>query len=78
MENRIKLLKETLNKTSLQMAKDLQVSHYTVDSWINGNRKPRPSSIKLIESIYHLNPGWLIGSQEKMFFDSGTDQNIFS
>lgn len=73
MEFRIKALKSELNKTNKQIAADLHVSTYTVNSWLSGNRKPRDSQIILIERIYNLNPGWLIGKTDIMFFDSEGD-----
>ncbi len=73
MEFRIKELKSKLNKTNKQIAADLYVSTYTVNSWLSGNRKPRDSQIILMERMYNLNPGWLIGETEKMYPDSIDD-----
>ena len=67
MEYRFKELKQRLDKTNKQIAEDLKVSPYTVDSWTSGHRSPHPSNIQLIENLYGLNPGWLSGDTDEMY-----------
>ncbi len=71
---RIKELKTHLNKTSKQMAADLNVSSFTIESWLAGVRQPRPSNIKLIENVYNLNPGWLTGKTDHMYPNAVADR----
>lgn len=64
---RLKELKDHFNETSEEMAEKLCVSRATIDAWSIGARTPRLFTIRHIEEVYHLNPGWITGENDEIF-----------
>jgi transcriptional regulator with XRE-family HTH domain len=75
IENRIVLLRKTLNLNQTEFANKLSITQTTVSGWDTGKSKITEQNIKLISLTFKVNEEWLCNGIGEMFIsaDSSCD-----
>lgn len=73
MNERIKLLRKTLNLTQQEFADKIMVKRNTVATYEMGRSEPSDSAFSLICKEFNVNPEWLRTGEGEMF-EQLTDQ----
>lgn len=67
MNERLKLLRKTLNMSMIEFVKPLGVTHTALSLWENNKRSISDSMLNLICSVYNVNEQWLRTGDGDMF-----------
>lgn len=70
MKERIKTLRKELKLTQTEFGEKLGKASNTISNYEAGNRQIDSATIKLICSVYNVNPDWLLNGIGNMFLDN--------
>ncbi|MBE5969730.1 MAG: helix-turn-helix domain-containing protein [Lachnospiraceae bacterium] len=76
MNERLKLLRNTLGFTQQQFAEKLGVKRNTIAQYEIGRNEPIDSVVNLIVREYHVNEDWLRNGHGEMFIAPSRDERI--
>ena len=62
--NRIRELREEVNKSKAQVARELNMPYTTYCNYENGNREPNSEALIMISNYFHVSVDYLIGSTD--------------
>ncbi len=73
---RLKLLREALGLTQREFASALGRTIRTVQNYEGGHRVPDEATLKLIETLFGVNPEWLREGKGSMFLNKDKEEQI--